>query len=106
MPPVRSGVLAVGVTAHQRASRPKAASDRNRSVAVCCGTCTNQGGSRAFLRKRRVREAEARHRAGLDMKVTVERGALLKSLGHVHRVVERRNTIPILANVLIRSSPA
>src|SRR5262245_34967781 len=36
------------------------------------------------------------------MKVTVERAALLKSLGHVHRVVERRNTIPILANVLIR----
>ncbi len=34
------------------------------------------------------------------MKVTVERAELLKSLGHVHRVVERRNTIPILANVL------
>jgi DNA polymerase-3 subunit beta len=37
------------------------------------------------------------------MKVTVERASLLKSLGHVHRVVERRNTIPILANVLIRA---
>lgn len=37
------------------------------------------------------------------MKVTVERAELLKSLGHVHRVVERRNTIPILANVLIKS---
>jgi DNA polymerase-3 subunit beta len=37
------------------------------------------------------------------MKVTVERMELLKSLGHVHRVVERRNTIPILANVLIRA---
>src|SRR5690242_14884101 len=37
------------------------------------------------------------------MKVTVERAALLKSLGHVHRVVERRNTIPILSNVLIRA---
>lgn len=35
------------------------------------------------------------------MKVTVERAALLKSLGHVHRVVERRNTIPILSNVLL-----
>src|SRR6516225_7688127 len=34
------------------------------------------------------------------MKVTVERSELLKSLGHVHRV-ERRNTIPILANVLL-----
>ena len=37
------------------------------------------------------------------MKVTVERAELLKSLGHVHRVVERRNTIPILANVLMRA---
>jgi len=37
------------------------------------------------------------------MKVTVERAELLKSLGHVHRVVERRNTIPILANALIRA---
>jgi len=37
------------------------------------------------------------------MKVTVERADLLKSLGHVHRVVERRNTIPILANVLMRA---
>ena len=36
------------------------------------------------------------------MKVTVERATLLKTLGHVHRVVERRNTIPILANVLIK----
>jgi DNA polymerase-3 subunit beta len=39
---------------------------------------------------------------GEAMKVTVERAELLKSLGHVHRVVERRNTIPILANVLVR----
>jgi DNA polymerase-3 subunit beta len=37
------------------------------------------------------------------MKVTVERAELLKSLGHVHRVVERRNTIPILANVHVRA---
>jgi DNA polymerase III subunit beta len=40
------------------------------------------------------------------MKVTVERSELLKSLGHVHRVVERRNTIPILANVLLRADRA
>src|ERR1700688_3064003 len=40
------------------------------------------------------------------MKATVERSELLKSLGHVHRVVERRNTIPILANVLIRAEGA
>ena len=35
------------------------------------------------------------------MKLTIERGSLLKSLGHVQSVVERRNTIPILANVLL-----
>ncbi|MGY3579892.1 DNA polymerase III beta subunit [Bradyrhizobium sp. USDA 4504] len=40
------------------------------------------------------------------MKVTVERAQLLRSLGHVHRVVERRNTIPILGNVLIRAEGA
>jgi DNA polymerase-3 subunit beta len=34
------------------------------------------------------------------MRVTLERSNLLKSLNHVHRVVERRNTIPILSNVL------
>ncbi len=37
------------------------------------------------------------------MKVTLERNHLLKSLGHVHRVVERRNTYPVLANVLLRA---
>ena len=37
------------------------------------------------------------------MKVTLERAALLRSLGHVHRVVERRNTIPILSNVLLKA---
>ena len=37
------------------------------------------------------------------MKVTLERATLLKSLNHVHRVVERRNTIPILSNILLRA---
>ncbi len=37
------------------------------------------------------------------MKVTVERTQLLKSLGHVHRVVERRTTIPVLSNVLMKA---
>jgi DNA polymerase III subunit beta len=37
------------------------------------------------------------------MKVTLERASLLRSLGHVHRVVERRTTIPILSNVLVRA---
>jgi DNA polymerase-3 subunit beta len=37
------------------------------------------------------------------MKVTLERAELVRALAHVHRVVERRNTIPILANVLVRA---
>ncbi|AGF74013.1 DNA polymerase III subunit beta [Bartonella australis AUST/NH1] len=35
------------------------------------------------------------------MRITVDRSQFLKSLGRVHRVVERRNTIPILSNILI-----
>jgi DNA polymerase III subunit beta len=38
------------------------------------------------------------------MKLTIERSALLKSLGHVQNVVERRNTIPILSNVLLEAA--
>jgi DNA polymerase-3 subunit beta len=37
------------------------------------------------------------------MRVTIERSAFLKALNHVQSVVERRNTIPILSNVLLRS---
>ncbi|HMP62115.1 MAG TPA: DNA polymerase III subunit beta [Phenylobacterium sp.] len=35
------------------------------------------------------------------MKLTIERAALMKALGHVQSAVERRNTIPILSNVLL-----
>jgi DNA polymerase-3 subunit beta len=38
------------------------------------------------------------------MKLTIERSHLLKSLQHVQSVVERRNTIPILSNLLIASN--
>src|SRR5436305_7808742 len=37
------------------------------------------------------------------MKLTIERAALLKALSHVQSVVERRTTIPILSNVLLRA---
>ncbi|RWF56472.1 MAG: DNA polymerase III subunit beta [Mesorhizobium sp.] len=40
------------------------------------------------------------------MRVVLERSNLLKSLNHVHRVVERRNTIPILSNVLLSAEGA
>ena len=38
------------------------------------------------------------------MKATIERATLLRCLSHVQSVVERRNTIPILANVLFEAS--
>jgi DNA polymerase-3 subunit beta len=37
------------------------------------------------------------------MKLSIERGVLLKAVGQAQSVVERRNTIPILANVLIEA---
>ncbi|MBQ1498227.1 MAG: DNA polymerase III subunit beta [Sphingomonas sp.] len=37
------------------------------------------------------------------MKATIERATLLRGLSHVQSVVERRNTIPILSNVLIEA---
>ncbi|MBI3507512.1 MAG: DNA polymerase III subunit beta [Proteobacteria bacterium] len=40
------------------------------------------------------------------MKITIERAALLKALGHIQSVVERRNTIPILSNVLLEATAA
>lgn len=38
------------------------------------------------------------------MKIAIERADLLKALGHVQSVVERRNTIPILSNVLMSAA--
>ena len=35
------------------------------------------------------------------MKFKADRATLMKSLAHVQNVVEKRNTIPILANVLL-----
>ncbi|WP_294645111.1 DNA polymerase III subunit beta [uncultured Aureimonas sp.] len=37
------------------------------------------------------------------MRIIIERSNLLKSLSHIQRVVERRNTIPILSNVLLKT---
>ena len=38
------------------------------------------------------------------MKLTIDRSDLLRALSHVQSVVERRNTIPILSNVLLSAS--
>lgn len=37
------------------------------------------------------------------MKLSIERAALLRSLSHVQSAVEKRNTIPILSNVLLKA---
>ncbi len=42
-------------------------------------------------------------RRSQDMKISIERAALLKAVSQAQSVVERRNTIPILANVLIEA---
>ena len=38
------------------------------------------------------------------MKFTIDRISLLRPLGQVQSVVERRNTIPILANVVLQAA--
>ncbi len=40
------------------------------------------------------------------MKFSIERAALLKAVSQAQSVVERRNTIPILANVLMEAADA
>ena len=39
----------------------------------------------------------------IDMKISIERNDLIKALGHVQNVVERRTTIPILSNVMLQA---
>lgn len=46
------------------------------------------------------------HEGDGTMKLSIERGTLLKALAQAQSVVERRNTIPILANVLIEADGA
>src|SRR5690606_38897418 len=66
-------------------------------VLVC--KCRSPGAPGVLLSRNRVAGNTRK-----KMKVTLERNHLLKSLGHVHRVVERRNTYPILANVLLKAA--
>ena len=37
------------------------------------------------------------------MKISIDRAALLRAVNHIQSVVEKRNTIPILANVLLKA---
>lgn len=49
-------------------------------------------------------EKKARKTKGLTMKFSIERADLVKAVAQAQSVVERRNTIPILANVLIEAT--
>src|SRR6476620_11114502 len=81
--------------------RPKRALAKNARFRHLCSPASHSAS--AGLPLRLVSWVVSKAPERIFMKVTVERAELLKSLGHVHRVVERRNTIPILANVLVKA---
>ena len=37
------------------------------------------------------------------MKISVEKNSIFKSLSHVQNIVEKKNTIPVLSNILIEA---
>ena len=37
------------------------------------------------------------------MKISVEKNIIFKSLSHVQSIVEKKNTIPVLSNILIEA---
>lgn len=49
-------------------------------------------------------ESQAVKETSGAVKLTIERGALLKALGHIQSVVEKRGTIPILSNVKLSAA--
>ena len=59
-------------------------------------------GCKLSIQKNTVRKLQS-DKKKLFMKVTIERNSLLKTLGHIQSVVERRNTIPILSNVMMEA---
>jgi DNA polymerase III subunit beta len=74
------------------------------SVRIARRTAVRRGGCRTGMSVRREEKAATTNERQPPMKLTIERAALLKALGHVQSVVERRNTIPILSNVLLRGA--
>ena len=55
------------------------------------------------LREPRNRSFASERDCVQAMKINVERGAFLKARSHVQSVVERRNTIPILSNLMLEA---
>src|SRR5688572_26710904 len=83
-------------------------------MSSCCAECWRPEANPAkrFPRSHEPRKGEGGghwgipplpHELRASMKLTIERAALLRALGHVQSVVERRNTIPILSNVMLRA---
>ena len=56
-----------------------------------------------MLRCEFKKNTEREHRTGVtvSMRSVASRNSLLAALGHITGIVERRNTIPILSNMLI-----
>ena len=79
-------------------------SERSGSAAIA-SPCLRTAFPASKQPNARYKRARNRHvwGQGRRMKATIERATLLKSLSHVQSVVERRNTIPILSNVLIEA---
>ena len=88
--------LSLGAASGRPASAPK-----HKKIGVFRGTFVDRTAvrKRAFISDGTL-PGEAHIR---PMKINVERGAFLKALNHVQSVVERRNTIPILSNVMIEA---
>ncbi len=79
--------------------RPAPCANANQRRPLLASGGTEKGVGKDASIPRRLHHLEERG----SMKVTIERSALVKALGHVQSVVERRNTIPILSNVLLQA---
>ena len=78
----------------------------SKEIALSTLAASPLGASKDSPKRRRTADSGCVRAQGIryDMKATIERATLLKCLSHVQSVVERRNTIPILSNVLIEAA--
>jgi DNA polymerase-3 subunit beta len=74
---------------------------RGASGAEACGPRDRPADLRRPARSRLKPLARPRQIETVLMKIALPRTALLAALGHIKAVVDRRNTIPILSNVLL-----
>ena len=74
----------------------------NRSPSLWSRSCCSLSAGPRTPRARHRRPGQEATGRGKFMRLVIERGELLRALGHVTSVVERRTTIPILSNVLLQ----